>query len=294
MNDIRPDRTIVGHAPRIWRRTVRGQPVQVRPGRTLDLAVHRGTPAMFQGPPTTVFMLHGAGGNKDQWRETWRALIGTGHTLVAFDMMGHGESPRPRGQAPYAGDELIADALAVFERHRSERNVLIGHSYGGALVLALLERLQAAQRLGEVAAAVLLGARLFRGDHPIRDVPLAELRRNRARLEAEFRALAWHPEVDPALLMHEEALARRNSLAVYQSLFVAPRWMDPAAAPRLTIPVLVLAGDSDRIVTPDDARTLATALPQARLEIVARCGHQLMLERPAEVNALITEFLRGR
>ncbi len=283
--------TIVGRAPTPWRRTVRGTPVEIRPGRHIDVAVHRGTPALFDAPRTTVFMLHGAGGNKDQWREQWRALIATGHDLVAYDMLGHGASPRPRGAERYSGEALLADAFAVLERWRGDRNVLIGHSYGAGLVLAMLARLAERAMLAPIAGAVLLGARLFRGAHPIRDVPLAQLRKHRAKLDEDFRRLAWHPDADPALVRHETTLSMRNSLAVYQALFVDPRWMDPAAARAIDVPVLVLAGDHDGLVSADDSRALAHALPRARFELVERAGHQLMLERPREVCAAIASFL---
>ena len=71
------------------RRVVAGTPVELRPGRTLSVAVH-------EAPgDTTVFLCHGSGGNKNQWRNQWLALTAAGHRVVAWDFPGHGESPAP-------------------------------------------------------------------------------------------------------------------------------------------------------------------------------------------------------
>ena len=44
---------------------------------------------------TTVFLVHGAGGRAEQWRLIWPGLLEAGHRVVAFDALGHGDSPAP-------------------------------------------------------------------------------------------------------------------------------------------------------------------------------------------------------
>ena len=106
---------------------VRGELLEVRPGRHLSVA-HQ------PGGDTVVFFGHGGGGNKDQWRELWRDLGDQGHTLVAWDLLGHGESDKPRKPQAYAWDELVADELAVLRRYGGERNIIVAHSFGTGLV----------------------------------------------------------------------------------------------------------------------------------------------------------------
>lgn len=278
--------------PKPWRRAVTGRRMEIRPGRFVDVALHR-APGEFGAPEgrLTVFLVHGAGGNKDQWRAQWRTLAAQGHDLVAVDLIGHGESPRPREPSLYAGAELIADLMALFDRHRGARNVLVGHSYGSGLVLRMLLALRDAGRADAVAAAVLIGTGVFRGEHPIRAIPLATLRANRPALDADFRARAWHPSADRALVDHEMRLASRNSLAAYKALFEAPDWADPARIPELDLPVLVLAGADDAITPPEGARALAALLPRATLDVVPRACHLPMLEQPEHVDAALLRFL---
>ena len=60
---------------------------------------------------------------------------------------------------------------------------------------------------------------------------------------------------------------------------------------RLSQPTLVLAGDDDPIVPAINGRILAGIIPDARLEIIPGGGHLFPLERPAEIAALVAEFL---
>jgi pimeloyl-ACP methyl ester carboxylesterase len=53
----------------------------------------------------------------------------------------------------------------------------------------------------------------------------------------------------------------------------------------------VLAGDDDPIVPLINGRILARRIPDARLHVVRGGGHLLLLERPAQVAALVADFL---
>src|SRR5471030_3484623 len=96
---------------------VRGEAVEVRRGRSLSIAHHRGTPESA----TVVFFCHGAGGNKDQWRHQWQALKTEGYSLVAWDLLGHGASAKPRNPEAYAWPELVADYLEILQRYGGPR-----------------------------------------------------------------------------------------------------------------------------------------------------------------------------
>ncbi|MFP3656667.1 alpha/beta hydrolase, partial [Burkholderia sp. SIMBA_052] len=76
-------------------------------------------------PDTVVFFGHGSGGNKDQWRELWRSLAEQGYSLVAWHLLGHGDSDKPRDANAYAWDDLVADNVAVLSRYAAQRNLLV-------------------------------------------------------------------------------------------------------------------------------------------------------------------------
>ena len=83
-------------------------------------------------------------------------------------------------------------------------------------------------------------------------------------------------------------------MATMRVLAGHPYMHDPSMLGRLgevSIPTLVLWGESDRIVTPDYGRTLAAAIPNARFEIVREAGHLPQIEQPEATFRTIDRFL---
>jgi len=109
----------------------------------------------------------------------------------------------------------------------------------------------------------------------------------RKPISARFNRLAWHPDADPALVKHEKALTKRNRLFTMQALVRQAPGLDPALLRQLNVPVEIVAGDSDGVTPVSQAQELQALLSNARLHIIERCGHQLMLEQPERVNAII-------
>lgn len=60
---------------------------------------------------------------------------------------------------------------------------------------------------------------------------------------------------------------------------------------RLRQPTLVLTGDDDPIVPAINGHILTRLIPNARLMIIHDAGHLFLLERPAQIAALVAEFL---
>jgi 3-oxoadipate enol-lactonase len=61
---------------------------------------------------------------------------------------------------------------------------------------------------------------------------------------------------------------------------------------RIAAPTLVIAGADDVATPPAYGEAIAAAVPGARLEILADAAHLANLERPEQVNQLLTEFLK--
>ena len=261
--------------------TVTGELIEIRPGRRISLA-------MAEGSGATVFLCHGGGGNKDQWRNQWTALVRAGVRVVAWDNVGHGSSPQPAVREVYRGEEFVADLAALVDRFGRDRIVLAGHSYGTRQILALLADYARTGELGRISAAVLYappppGGSL--GVGPIAWLPPLILEWLRPTLSRRFRDLAWHPETDPALIDYEESLTRRNSLYMTQALLTQAVQVADEDLARLDLPVTILAGAGDQLTPPAFAEGLAGKLPRATYEIVERSGHQIMLEQPERATA---------
>ncbi|MGY2197470.1 alpha/beta fold hydrolase [Pseudomonas gingeri] len=256
---------------------VRGELLEIRPGRRLSVAHQPGR----ERADSVVFFCHGAGGNKDQWRHQWQALGEEGYSLVAWDLLGHGESDKPRRPAAYAWAELVADYLELLRRFGGRRNLIVAHSFGTGLSLSTLLQVQS------VSGALLLGTQLHRplSRGGLMALPAWVLELIRPVLARGFRQRAWHGSADAGLVAYEEKLTERNRLYVFKGLLEGVQWPDAGHLANLRLPVEVVAGDSDGLTPASGGEALAEQLPDARFQVLHACGHQLMLEKPEEVLA---------
>jgi pimeloyl-ACP methyl ester carboxylesterase len=62
---------------------------------------------------------------------------------------------------------------------------------------------------------------------------------------------------------------------------------------RITVPTLVVVGEEDVIAPPDEARAMAEALPDGRLEMIPAVGHLSPVEDPRAFDEVVLRFLQG-
>jgi pimeloyl-ACP methyl ester carboxylesterase len=209
------------------------------------------------------------------------------HRVVAPDQRGFGRSDRPAGE--YAIETLADDAAWLCRELGVERPVVVGHSLGGAVALAL------AGRHPELPAGIALcDPAVFTAEagDPIRAELIEGLARDDHRRVAEefIREYLFLPGDDAA--RRERIVAamcetpQRVMLAAFRSLVA---FDDAAAARSCRAPVLVIEAGAPFI---DRARLLA-ALPEARIESTPGVGHFHQLEAPERVNAILERFAMG-
>jgi pimeloyl-ACP methyl ester carboxylesterase len=95
------------------------------------------------GSPPFV-LVHGLASNLRLWDGVAQRLHARGHTVVAVDQRGHGQSDAP--EDGYDLDTAVADLLALVDAVAPERPVLVGQSWGGNVVLELAWRHASAVR----------------------------------------------------------------------------------------------------------------------------------------------------
>lgn len=262
---------------------------EARPGRQLHVATRD------VGADTTLFLIHGGGGNKEQWRFQWRALQDSGCNLVAWDALGHGASPRPHDPSCYHGGELLEDARALFGRHATARNLVVAHSYGARITLALAldpppgVAIDGLVLVGPAPIGRLGTGRLFGGLLGRLPLPLLELAR--PLLARGFARRAWHPDADPALVRAEQRATRGNRLSMMQAMLAQPPAVAADRLATLRMPITVLGGEQDGIVPIRTVAELVGLLPGAELLRIDRCGHQVMLEQPDATTGAIRAML---
>lgn len=249
--------------------------------------------------PSPLVLLHGVGADKGEWALS-APLLSRTRRVVAPDLLGHGGSDKPSGPGVDYRVRLLADVVveALEQTERLPRPVdLLGHSLGGAVALDIARRYpRLIRRLVLVDAAGL----------PPREAlgPLAaSLPFAPSGFEESRRLLAtsvnspWlsHPLVALAASLYKRR--RRNRPQLLKLLAAVAAGEDaltPGDLSRIRHRALVLWGDRDRIFPLATGRRLAAALPDARLEILPRCGHVPPTERPLAFARRVEAFLSER
>ncbi len=243
------------------------------------------------GDGPVVVLLHSAVCDRRMWDPQWQDLIDAGHRVVRCDFRGFGGTPA--ADRAYSDD---GDVLDLLDHLGVERAALVASSYGGRVALRIAARLPA-----RVTALALLCAGM--PGH----VPTAELRafgaREDALLEAgdldaavELNVSTWlGPEADEATRAKVRMMQRTAfelQLAAGDTGFEAPDTESGIDPSDFTGPALVVSGGHDLADFRQIAARLAALLPGARALDLPWAGHLPSLERPAEVSALLTGFLR--
>jgi pimeloyl-ACP methyl ester carboxylesterase len=235
-----------------------------------------------------LLFLHGAGGFTG-----WTSFL----DRLAQDY--HVYAPAHPGVAESEGLEYLDDLwdLMLFYEELMQdlglqRAHVIGHSYGGMLAAEL-----AAHRPERVDRLVLvcpLG--LWLEEYPVPDFFVLT--------PSESAGLVWHdPDSALARAHHarpedphqrsEAALDRTRTLsAVGKFVWPIPDRGLGKRAHRITMPTLLLWGDSDGMVPPIYGTAFQELLPQAKLEVIERCGHLPQIERAEEFLAAVNSFLK--
>lgn len=106
-----------------------------------------------------------------------------------------------------------------------------------------------------------------------------------------------HPDHldDPVITGTVMAMAERIGQAAFvrQQTAILTRPDSVADLPGIACPTLVVVGREDTLTPPDRAWEMATAIPDARFEVVERCGHLPPLEQPEVMTGLLRDWLRG-
>lgn len=259
-----------------------------------------------EGPP--VLFIHGNPTSSYLWRNITPPLANT-HRTIAIDLLGFGRSEHPPG-CRYDFDDHAAVIEGFIEAlGLGDGLSLVLHDWGGILGMhyavrhrrrlarvALLSTfvapvsfpasglLMRAPRLPGVGSLLVQRMNLF--------LPLA-LRAGVVRwskLTPEVRAAYRRPFPDAAsrypIRRWTEQLPARPADRVSRVLD-----MIGEVLPAFDVPVLILRGRFDPILSMARARTLARMLPDARLEVVPRAGHFMQEDQPERVAASLRAFL---
>jgi pimeloyl-ACP methyl ester carboxylesterase len=262
----------------------------------------------------TIIFIHGWNSNSMQWYYQ-KKFFEKDYHLVLMDHPGLGKSKRPNN-GDYRLEKLAADLNAVIEQSNVKDLVLWGHSMGGFTILTYCKVYQ--EKLAGIKGIILehttytnptktsiLSGLLTAIQNPVLK-PLCWLM---VALSPILWISRWMSYLNGNSLIMTRFLTFAGTQSGNQLDFTA--LLSTMAPPAITgrgvlgmfeydatqilgqikVPTLVIGADSDRLTKLEASITMQKSIPNARLLTLAPAGHMGFVERHAEVNETVNDFL---
>lgn len=247
---------------------------------------------------TLCLLLHGIGGHRSNWRDQLGAL-GPICPVAALDLRGYGDSDL--GSNPSDIDAYCADILRVQQAFGAKKLILCGLSYGAWIATSFalrypthLRALVLAGGCTGMSEATPEARTAFRNS---REAPLRAGQTPADFASAVVDIIAGpdaHMSVRQQLLQSMAAIPTATYQDALQCFTNSAETFDFST---ITMPVLMMTGEHDRLAPPDEIRGVADRIhaaapyPDIRLEILKEAGHVCNLERPDAFNAILQNFV---
>ena len=269
-----------------------------------DLTVHYKETG--SGEPLFV-LLHGFGASLFSWREVMEPFGQLGR-VIAFDRPAFGLTERPmpedwNGQNPYSPETQVDLVIGLLDELGLEQAILVGNSAGGTVALnTALTHPERVQAVILVDAAIYAGGGSPAWARPILNTPQMQhlgplIARQIQKNGRAFIESAWHDpfQITPEIFDgYEKTLLSENwDLALWELTAAShPLGLDERLG-ELSLPILVITGDDDRIVPTEQSLRLAQDIPGAELAVIQDSGHLPHEEQPDLFMDAVSKFLIG-
>jgi non-heme chloroperoxidase len=254
------------------------------------------------GSGSPVVLVHGYAQNGHSWEKQEAALLAAGHRVITYDRRGFGASSRP--SIGYDFDTLATDLHVLLSRLDLRGVALAGFAMGTGEVTRYL----AVHGSGRVRAAVLVAPLLpflLKTDDSPEGIDRSVFERLAARIAAD-RPAAMKDLLDDSYNVDLLGGSRVSDQAWQNSFYVAISASAQAALScvtacledfrgdlaKISIPLLIIQGDQDRIL-PYEAtgKRLPALLNNARSIVIAGGPHAIIWTHADEVNQALLHFI---
>ena len=257
-----------------------------------------------QGPP--VLLLHGITSSSQTWAKVLPALA-EHHTVIAPDLLGHGESAKPRGDyslGAYASG--VRDLTAALGH---DRMTVVGHSLGGGIAMQMayqfperVERLVLVNSggLGNEVNLILRAATLPGSELVLPLMVHRHVRTVAGALGRAFGFLGLKPGADLQGIM--EGFGSLTTGEAQRAFVHTARSIIDISGQRVSardrlylaadMPTLIVWGDRDPMIPVAHAYDAHVAMPGSRLEVFAGAGHFPFNDEPVRFSQVLCDFIR--
>lgn len=257
------------------------------------------------GTAPALLLLHGLGCNRHTWDPVWERLAEK-YTLIAPDLLGHGESDKPRGDySPGGYANGMRDLLTILG---IDKVTVIGHSFGGAVAMQFAyqfpertERLVLvdAGGLGAEVTALIRAIGLPGYQLALGLLTLPGVRQLNTGLLRTLKATGLRDlrDLDEVAAILETFRDPRSRYAVHKLVTGVMDWRGQNITMRdrayLTelMPLCVVWGEDDRVLPASHAQVARQFAPTAQVTVMRDAGHFPHKDHPDAFADLVEDFI---
>ncbi|AEE53471.1 alpha/beta fold hydrolase [Haliscomenobacter hydrossis] len=243
------------------------------------------------GTPVVLF-IHGFPLNKSMWNAQFEALKPT-YRVIAYDVRGHGNSEA--GTEDFSIELFVEDLLGFMDTLQLDQVILCGLSMGGYIALSAIEKhperfiglvLSDTQCLADTPEAIAK-----------RMAAIESIREKGAELYVEqsiqnLFAVASFDTKPMEIGSVKEMMNKTTAQSMCNTLHaLAVRKETCSKLSELTMPILILVGQEDKITPPKVARLMLDKTQHSTLVIVEHAGHLANIENPHQFNQQLMNFM---
>jgi len=256
------------------------------------------------GHGPAILLIHGIAGSSRTWEQVL-PLLAQDHTVVAADLIGHGDSDKPPGDYSLgAHASTLRDLLSVLA---IERATVVGQSFGGGVAMQMTYQYpENCERLvlvdsGGLGREVswLLRLLTLPGVEYVLPVVVPGFVRDRGNQMFQFlhRVGLRHARAVEVWRAYSSLTDAENRMAFVRTLrsVVDPGGQSVNAMDRVylaaRVPTLIVWGERDAIIPVSHAHEAHEAMAGSRLEIIEGAGHFPHVEEPVTFAEILSDFM---
>lgn len=238
-----------------------------------------------------IIFVHGFPLNKTMWDSQVDALK-EDYRVISYDIRGHGDSEQ--GNEDFSINLFVTDLLHLMDVLKIEKASLCGLSMGGYIALNAIEN-----------HPKRFDALVLSDTNCIAD-PLNVKHKRRDTIES-IKAFGVEKYVNDSIVnlfapksftTHKKAISDVKEMILNTSeqslnktlLALSQRKATCSKLPEITIPVLFLVGEEDKITIPEASELMHEKIKNSTIHIISHAGHLSNLENPREFNQQLKMF----
>jgi 3-oxoadipate enol-lactonase len=241
-----------------------------------------------EGEPLVLIM--GLASTIDMWHRT-KPLVAEKYRTILIENRGVGRSDVP--PPPYTIATMASDVAAVMDAAGIERARVFGISMGGMIAQEF------ALNYPERVRSLILGCTNFGGKQLKTATPkVLDILKSRGQMSPEEAARAMAPHTYDANTPKERV---EEDLQIRMQWFPTPEgyfgqlgailsWESRHRLRQINVPTLVIHGETDELVPPENGRMIADLIPNAKLLLLPNTSHIFMTDQPEISHKEILNF----